>query len=122
MNQTTVKRSRSRGGEITINIASVASSFAENKDVAKDLREQQILPALQQGSAVVLDYSGVDTTTQSFTHALISEAIRIFGSEVLDSFSFKSCNANVKRIIGIVVEYMQGNMDSPIEDTGSARE
>lgn len=99
---------------IYINIASGVGSFAENKDVAKEWRESSILPVLEKGGEITLDYAGVSTTTQSFTHALISEAIRRFGVDVLDRISFKNCNDDVKKIVSIVVEYMQGNMDSPI--------
>ena len=34
-------------------------------------------------------------------------SIRQFGPEVVDRLYFKNCNAVVKRIIGMVVEYMQ---------------
>jgi hypothetical protein len=103
---------------ITIKIFDFAGSFAENKDVARDLREQKIFPALESGKEIIFDYAQIDTTTQSFTHALISESIRIFGSDVIDKMSFKNCNEDVKRIISIVVEYMQGNMENPISDGG----
>jgi len=91
-----------------------AGSFAENKDVARNLRETFVFPELKNNGNITLDYEGVDTTTQSFTHALISEAIRKYGVDVLDRITFKHCNDDVKKIINIVVEYMQGNMDSPI--------
>lgn len=95
-------------------ICESAGSFAENKDIARDLREELLMPALEKRREILFDYKGVSTTTQSFTHALISEAIRKFGPEVLDRITFKNCNEEVQRIISIVVEYMQGNMDSPI--------
>ncbi len=98
----------------SIEIATSAGSFAENKDIARDLRENFILPTLEKGGEIILDYAGVSTTTQSFTHALISETMRRFGVDVLDKITFKNCNSDVKKIINIVVEYMQGNMDSPI--------
>ncbi|MDP3778437.1 MAG: STAS-like domain-containing protein [bacterium] len=99
---------------VSLKIVAFADSFAENKDIARYLRESQILPALQEGKEIIFDYEGVDSTTQSFTHALISDAIRKFGSNVLDRIFFKNCNKDVKSIIRIVVEYMQGNMNSPI--------
>ena len=49
----------------------------------------EISPALAIGQQVILDFSGVDSTTQSFIHALISELIRAGGPEVLDNLSFK---------------------------------
>lgn len=100
--------------EITIKIANHAGIFAENKDTARELREKQVFPSLKKGLAIVFDYSEVTGTTQSFTHALISEAIRTLGVNVLDRITFRNCNDEVQRIISIVVEYMQRNMEKPI--------
>ena len=82
-------------------------SFAENKDIARDLRREQITPILERGDDITLDFSGITSTTQSFIHALISELFRIYGNEVIDKISFKGCNDTVKKIISIVVDYMQ---------------
>jgi len=90
-----------------IEIFAHAGSFAENKDVARDLRVNEILPVLDRGDDVVLDFNRVDAATQSFVHALISDLIRRRGSDVLDHLEFKSCNETVKKIVAIVVEYMQ---------------
>jgi STAS-like domain of unknown function (DUF4325) len=92
---------------ITIQIREQAGSFAENKDIARALREETLLPVLRNSDEVTLDFSGVEGATQSFIHALISEAIRMFGPEVLDHIIFKGCNDTVKQIIAIVTEYMQ---------------
>jgi hypothetical protein len=92
---------------ITIRICDKAGSFAENKDVARDLRVQEILPALERNEDIVLDFGGVGAATQSFVHALLSDVIRKYGGEALDRISFKSCNETVRKIIRIVVDYMQ---------------
>jgi hypothetical protein len=91
----------------TIKIFTVTGSFAENKDVARDIRINQIIPSLDKKLEVVLDFEKVDSTTQSFIHALLSDVIRKFGAEVLDEISFKNCNDTIKGIVNIVVEYMQ---------------
>lgn len=90
-----------------IPIRARAGVFAENKDVARDLRVREIMPALERGEEVVLDFAGVDDATQSFIHALISDPMRVHGPEVLDRVSFRSCNDIVRKVIGIVVDYMQ---------------
>ncbi len=92
---------------IRIDIKKEAGVFAENKDVARKLREQIILPNLRSNSEITLDFSGVEGATQSFIHALISEALREFGSDVLDHIIFKGCNETIQEIITIVVDYMQ---------------
>jgi hypothetical protein len=84
-----------------------AGAFAENKDTAREIRVLEIIPLLENGEAVALDFSRVDAATQSFIHALISDLLRKYGSDVLDKIEFKSCNDTVRKIITIVVDYMQ---------------
>lgn len=91
----------------TISIFNKVGAFAENKDTARDIRVKEIVPALNSGEEVVLDFEKVEAATQSFVHALISDVIRKFGSDALERMSFKSCSPVVKKIIGIVVDYMQ---------------
>ena len=93
--------------DITVEMLSFAGTFAENKDMARRLRLDMIRRALNQGAHVILDFSGIESTTQSFIHALISELIREFGIKVLDSIVFKGCNESVKSLVSIVTEYMQ---------------
>lgn len=81
--------------------------FAEDKDIARDIRIKYITPLLEKNEEVTLDFKGVESATQSFVHALISELIRNFGSEILDNIYFKNCNRSVQEIINIVVDYMQ---------------
>ena len=93
-----------------IKLSDKVGSFAENKDLAREIRIKEIVPALEEGQDIVLDFAGIDAATQSFVHALISDLIRRYGDEVLDKISFKSCNETVQKIIGIVVEYMQESL------------
>jgi hypothetical protein len=90
-----------------IALKKITGSFAENKDLAREVRLGEIIPAIDNKEEVVLDFEGVDSATQSFVHALISDIIRKYGPEVLDTIYFKNCNETVKKMIGIVIEYMQ---------------
>ena len=89
----------------------IKSDFGENKDIAKDLRINMIMPALQKGEEVILDFSGVDGVTQSFIHALISEPIREFTDTVFDKLLFKNCSKLVQTVVQIVEEYMQESLN-----------
>ena len=82
-------------------------TFAENKDIARNIRIKDITPALEKDEKITLDFKGVESATQSFVHALISESLRSFGSEILNNIFFKNCNKSVQEIINIVVDYMQ---------------
>jgi len=90
-----------------IKLLNIVGEFAENKDFARDVRLQKIIPELDAGGEVILDFEGVSGATQSFIHALISDLLRNYGSEVLDKIGFKNCNEIVQKIINIVVDYMQ---------------
>lgn len=91
---------------INIKLFDFVGSFAENKDVAQSLRKGQVIPALDKKEYVTLDFEGIDAATQSFIHALISDLFRNY-DDILDKISFKNCNQTVKKIIEIVIDYMQ---------------
>lgn len=95
-----------------IKIKDFVGDFAENKDVAKDLRITKIIPTLKDGKEIVLDFSEVSGTTQSFIHALISEPIRQFRNVALENMRYKSCSDVVKEVIKTVYEYMQESLNS----------
>lgn len=92
---------------IKIKLIPITGSFAENKDLARDIRVKKIIPVLDNEQEITLDFEGIDSATQSFIHALISDLIRNYGIKVLDKIYFKNCNETVKKIINIVVDYMQ---------------
>ena len=91
----------------TIKLYPITGNFAENKDRARDIRTKEVAPYLEKNGKVILDFKGVDAATQSFIHALISDLIRNYGIEVLDKIFFKNCSETIKKIINIVVDYMQ---------------
>jgi len=90
-----------------IKLFKIVGSFAENKDLARKIREEEIIPALNCNQEIILDFKDVNLTTQSFIHALISDLIRKYGNEIIDKINFKNCNETIKKIINIVIDYMQ---------------
>ncbi|MCD8740610.1 STAS-like domain-containing protein [Mucilaginibacter roseus] len=91
----------------TIFIYKYTNDFAENKDIARDLRINKIQPELDKNGRIKIDFDKVGSATQSFVHALISEVIRTYGIQILDNIHFENCNSRVQKIIEIVVEYVQ---------------
>ena len=90
-----------------IKLYDYVGSFAENKDKAREIRIDKIFPALEDNKEIILDFGKIKSATQSFIHALISDLIRKKGIDVLDRIYFKNCNDTIKKIIEIVIEYMQ---------------
>ena len=93
-----------------IKIQKIAGDFAENKDIAKKLRIEEIMPALSKGEEVILDFNGVEGATQSFIHALISDPIRELKDIAFDNLAYKNTNDNIREIISIVYRYMQESL------------
>ncbi len=97
-----------------IKIKQLAGDFAENKDIAKKIRMEKILPALKKGDDVVFDFAGVTGATQSFIHALISDPIRKLRSVAFEHLLYKNTNKDIQEIISIVYRYMQESSDGDI--------
>lgn len=92
----------------TITIDSDSNGFAEDKDSARQLRLDQIMPALDAGERVAIDFTGVTHATQSYVHALIGEALNKHGEGVLDRIEFRNCSTALRGVIELVVDYSLG--------------
>lgn len=88
-----------------IKIAERCGVFAENKDIARKIRETCLKPTLKTRASIILDFEGVDSTTQSFIHVLISGVIQTHDINILDRLEFRSCSLAVKSLIATVVNY-----------------
>jgi hypothetical protein len=92
---------------MTIRVHDCCGDFAENKDKAREMRETRIRPALKDRCQwpIVLDFTGVDSSTQSFVHALISDVFQEKGEAALDILEFKGCSKAIESLITTVVNY-----------------
>ena len=95
---------------IKIMMKPLVGDFAENKDIAKELRVDKLLPALENEDAITFDFEGVGGVTQSFIHALMSDALRKYPEAVYDNVFFKNANEEIQKIITIVYRYMQESL------------
>jgi hypothetical protein len=91
-----------------IELSSGIAGFAEDKEYAKRIRQDEILPALEAARGVALDFHLVKYATQSFVHALIGEPIKRFGEPVLDKLEFQNCTPQLQSVIELVVDYSLG--------------
>ncbi len=85
-----------------------ANRFAEDKEEARRIRLEEIMPALERNEKVVLDFKKVSYATQSYIHALIGEALQKHGESALQHLEFKHCSAALRSVIELVVDYTLG--------------
>jgi hypothetical protein len=107
---------------VSIKLLPGVGGFAEDKDYAKQLRMNHLLPALERGDTVLLDFSGVSYATQSFVHALIAEALKKHGESALDRLEFKNCSSQLRSLVELVVGYSLGGFpeSQSVQTHGSA--
>lgn len=95
---------------ILIKMKEHINGYGENKDIAKDIRQNIILPTLGRSEDITIDFEDITGVTQSFIHALLAEPIRKYPDGIFDKVTFKNCNDMVRVIVETVEEYMQENM------------
>ena|SRR5438067_1705620 len=103
-----------------IRLTAGIGGFAEDKDYARELRNNKILPALDSGERVALDFRLVKYATQSFIHALIGEPLKKYGEEVLDRIEFQQCTPQIQSVIELVVDYSLGGFPAHVGGSTSA--
>lgn len=97
---------------LALSIIDKTGAFAENKDIARDIRLNEIIPAVEAGEdQIILDFKGVSGATQSFIHALVSDLIRKYGSDIFKILYFKNCSAGVQQVVNIVADYMEASYE-----------
>lgn len=100
---------------LIITLTSGIDGFIDDKDLAKQIRVNTIMPALKRGENVVLDFQNIRTSTQSWVHALVGEVLGRFKEPVLRQLEFKNCSPQIKALIELVVDYSLGGF-LPSED------
>ena len=91
---------------MTLHMYDLCGPIAENKDIARDIRKKQLIPTYKKNKeTIVLDFTHVESTSQSFIHALISEIFEKSGEAALQRFEFLNCNETLSTIISTVINY-----------------
>lgn len=65
--------------KLYVNIFNYFGRFADDKDAGIKFRDRYLIPAVDEGRAIVADFSGVDSSTHSFLNALFASPIRRMG-------------------------------------------
>ena len=102
----------------TIELNPGIGGFAEDKDQARTIRINILLPALERGENIELDFHNVKYATQSFIHALLGEALYKYRDELLDKVEFKNCTPQLQSVIELVVDYSLGGFPTEAETNG----
>lgn len=79
-------------------------SFDENVEIGRAVRDEKIIPALNAGKKVYLDFTGVPAPTQSFMHACLYKVFRDVPS-VSERLFLVNCTESAKISARVVASY-----------------
>lgn len=99
----------------------IIDGFIDDKDLARGIRVDTIMVALEGDRSVIIDFRNVKTSTQSFVHALIGEVLGRYKEPVLGKIEFRHCSAQLKSLIELVVDYSLGGFLPSEDDSGNER-
>lgn len=93
-----------RAPELYIDMYNYCGERCEVKLEAINLRERKIIPAIQKGETIVLDFSHAITATHSFLTALLADPIKILGLKSYKQIKIIGANETIRTIIDFVFD------------------
>lgn len=76
----------------------------EIKLEATKLKDKQLLPAISEGTTIILDFTHVNIATHSFLIALLAEPIKALGLKAFKQIKIKGANETIRTIIDFVFD------------------
>lgn len=93
-----------RAPELYIDMYNYCGERCEVKLEAINLRERKIIPAIQKGETVILDFSHAITATHSFLTALLADPIKILGLKSYKQIKIIGANETIRTVIDFVFD------------------
>lgn len=87
-----------------ISIFNYFGKYAEDKDAAITFRDRRLLPAIEQGKKIDLDFRDVETAPHSFLNALLGTAIQRLGMKAYQWIRIYNAPGAIHEIIDKVLE------------------
>jgi hypothetical protein len=79
--------------------------FEENVERAAEIRENEVIPALERRELVVFDFTGIKFATQSFIHACMYRVLRDTTSEAITGLTIANASPATREAIRAVGAY-----------------
>lgn len=94
-----------------ISIENYFGTFAEDKESAIKYRERYLMPAVENGYDILLDFSRVQSAPHSFLSALLSSPIRSMGMAAYKKLKVTNAEPGIRETIDFILDE---NTDPPV--------
>ena len=95
---------RERQNTLYVSIYNYFGTYAEDKDAAIKYRERHVMPAIEQGQKLELDFDRVETAPHSFVNALLATPVARLGLKAYQWIKIRNAVAAIREIIDGVLE------------------
>jgi hypothetical protein len=86
--------------------------YADDKGAAIKYRDRHLIPAVDQGKTLLLDFQDVESSTHSFLNALLASPIRRLGMMAFKRVKVVNATPNIRETIDYVLDDNTGQDDS----------
>jgi hypothetical protein len=87
-----------------VSVFNYFGKYAEDKDAAISFRDRYLLPAIEAGKCIDLDFRDVETAPHSFLNALLATPIRRLGMKAYQRIRIYNAPGPIHEIIDKVLE------------------
>jgi hypothetical protein len=87
-----------------VNMQNYFGKWAEDKDAAIRLRDSHIIPAIQEGKKIDLDFRGVETAPHSLLNALLATPVKRLGIKAYQRIRVYNATGSIHEIINAIFE------------------
>jgi|SRR5271157_2037645 len=95
---------RERQATFYVSVYNYFGKYAEDKDAAIKYRDRHLIPALEQGKRIDLDFDRVETAPHSFLNALLATPVAKLGPKAYQWIKIRNAPAAIREIIDGVLE------------------
>ena len=90
-------------------VANYFGRFADDKQAAINYRDKYLLPAVDAGKSIVVDFNDVETSTHSFLNALLASPIRRMGLRAYKRLRIINAPKDIRETIDYVLDDNTGD-------------
>jgi len=92
----------------SINIRNYFGRYAEDKELADRVRDRYLMPAVDQGKGLILDFDEVVSAPHSFLSALIASPIRDLGMSAYKRIKVRNASPEIRETIDFILDENTG--------------
>jgi|SRR5271157_634195 len=87
-----------------VSILNYFGKWAEDKDAAITFRDRRLIPAIEAGKRIDLDFRDVETAPHSFLNALLATPVRLLGMKAYQWIRIYNASGSIHEIIDAVLD------------------